>query len=300
MSPEASFAISRAILGMANRSVRVAASAFEGVGYVVIGAEPGTLRGQAVPDSAELVNGLRRYTGHGWPLWDGRTVDVDGTGVLVVTVEPPRDGDRIALLQRSYQPPKKPMVPEGTVFVRQPGATERASKAELEMLQDRLVAGLTGQEAALKADRNEKIRRLVTAAVGASHRWADTWQTIVISTMKGRWEQRDWIEWFNTDSGKQMVHDAQTVKDSSRELRLLVTDLDFQGVLARALDEFTTPEGFDGFHLDPSDDNGRVAAYAHINAVKHAWTAVETAAARVVADSPASGEAHGNAARQNG
>ncbi|MGI5516114.1 hypothetical protein [Streptomyces sp. CA-106131] len=48
---------------MANRPVSVAAAAFEGVGYVVIGAEPGALNGQLVPDSAELVNALRRYTG---------------------------------------------------------------------------------------------------------------------------------------------------------------------------------------------------------------------------------------------
>ncbi|MEV8213952.1 hypothetical protein [Leifsonia sp. NPDC077715] len=282
-SVEASFALSRAILGMANRSVPVAATAFEGAGYVVVGAEPGTLRGQTVPDSAELVNALRRFTGHGWPLWDGRTVDVDGTAVLVVTVEPPRDGDRIALLQKSYQPPKGPMVVEGTVFVRQPGSTERASKAELEMLQDRLVAGFSGREAELRADRNEKVRQLVAAAVGAAHRWADTWQIIVISTMKGRWEQRDWIEWFETDSGKQMVEDAQTIKHSARELRLLVTDRHFQNVLAIALDEFTSPEGFDGVHRDPSDDKSRVAAYAHIRAIKDAWTAVEEAAIEVLA-----------------
>jgi hypothetical protein len=96
-SSEASFAIARAVLGLANRPVAVAATLFEGVGYVVVGVEPGSLNGQQVPDSAELLNAVHRYTGHGWPYWDGRTLALDGVNVLVVTVEPPHEGDRIAL-----------------------------------------------------------------------------------------------------------------------------------------------------------------------------------------------------------
>jgi hypothetical protein len=124
-APEAAFAIARAIIGLANRPVDVSASAFEGVGYVIIGAEPGSLAGQSVPDSAELLNALRRYTGHTLPLWDHRAVQLGDVSVLVITVEPPRPGDRIAVLQKSFQPLKGALVPEGTIFVRQPGATER-------------------------------------------------------------------------------------------------------------------------------------------------------------------------------
>ncbi|MFK3672331.1 hypothetical protein ACI2IX_19365 [Leifsonia aquatica] len=90
-APDALFAIARAILGMANRPVTVAAAAFEGVGHVVVGAEPGRLVNQVAPDSAELLNALRRYTGHGAPLWDARSVLVNEVSVVVVTVEPPRD-----------------------------------------------------------------------------------------------------------------------------------------------------------------------------------------------------------------
>ena len=270
---------------MANRPVTVAAAAFEGVGYVIVGAEPGALKGQKVPDSAELVNALRRYTGHGFPLWDPRTVSVDGVDVLVITVEPPRDGDRIAILQKDYQAPqpKERQVPEGTVFVRRPGATERASRVELEMLQDRLISGLNGQEAALEAGRNEQVRRLVASAVSAAHRWADAWEVIVMSMTGGRWEQRDWIEWTTTDSGKQMVIDSQTIKDASRELRLLVNDPHSLEPLSVALDEFTSPEGFDGIHKDAKAAESRVAAYRHIRDVKRAWTAVETAAVEMLA-----------------
>jgi hypothetical protein len=219
---EASFAISRAILGMANRPVSVAAAAFEGVGYVVVGAEPGMLRGQAVPDSAELVNALRRYTGHSFPLWDPRTVTVDAVDVLVITVEPPRDGDRIALLQKEYQlhGPKARLVPEGTIFVRRPGSSERASRIELEMLQDRLIAGLAGHEATVKAGRNDQIRRLVNAAVSAAHRWANTMEVITMATAGGQGRKFDWVEWMNLDAGKQMASASfATLSGSGRSYR---------------------------------------------------------------------------------
>lgn len=108
-SHEASFAISRAILGFANRMPSVAAAQFEGAAYIVVGAEPGSLLGQDVPDSAEVANAIGRYTGQGFPFWDGRTISVDGANVYVVTVEPPRDGDRIALLQKDHQAPNKPL-----------------------------------------------------------------------------------------------------------------------------------------------------------------------------------------------
>lgn len=103
-SQEASFAISRAILGLANRPVAVAAASLEGVGYVLVGVEPGAMNGQPVPDSAELLNAVHRYTGHRWPHWDARTLVLNDVSVLVVVVEPPRKGDRIASLQKAYQP----------------------------------------------------------------------------------------------------------------------------------------------------------------------------------------------------
>lgn len=280
----ASFAISRAILGLANRPVSVAATAFEGVGYIVVGAEPGTLHGQSVPDSAELVNALRRYTGHSFPIWDPRTVAVDDVDVLVITVEPPHDGDRIVLLQNDYQPPKDRLIPEGTIFIRRPGASERASRLELEMLQDRLIAGLAGPDAALRAGRNDRIRALVSAAVSAAQRWADTMEVITIATASGQGQKFDWIEWMNIDSGKQMVADAQTVKDSTRELRLLVKDAALLEPLAVAFKAFTSPEAFDGVHRSPSTEEARTTAYRQINLIKRAWATVETAAVELLAE----------------
>ncbi|WP_434317420.1 AlbA family DNA-binding domain-containing protein [Leifsonia sp. P73] len=283
-SSEASFALARAILGMANRSVSVSAATFEGVGYVVVGAEPGGIEGQAIPDSAELLHAIRRYTGHGWPLWDPRSVDVEGVSVLVITVEPPRDGDRIALLQKGYQPSRGPLVPEGAIFVRQPGSTERASRADLELLQDRLLAAVSSQEAAVRADRIERARQLVGGAVSAAHRWADSIQILTIMSAGDRWKSGDWMEYVNTDSGRQMAEDMQTMKDSARQLRLLVSDPELLAPLAVAMQEQSNGEAFSGLHKSPVTGEARSVAYAHINRVKRAWDSVEEAAVRALAE----------------
>lgn len=279
-SSEASFAIARAILGLSNRSVRVASTAFEGVGYVVIGAEPGRLAGQAIPDSAEILNAVRRYTGHGAPLWDPRPVSVDGSNVLVITVEPPRDGDRIALLHKSYQGSGK-LVPEGTIFVRQSGATERASRAELEYLQDRLVAGQSGSDALVKAGRHDRIRELVATAADAAQRWTDTMQILTIASASA--EKMNWIDWANSESGKQMAQDVRAMKNSARQLRLLVDAPALLPPLAEAVNLIEHPEPFDAIHNQPSTPESRTTAYRHINAIKQAWASVETAAIELFA-----------------
>lgn len=225
-SSEASFAIARAILGMANRPVSVAQTAFEGVGYLLVGVEPTALVGQVVPDSAELLNAVRRYTGHGWPLWDPRSVTVDGKNVLIITIDPPRAGDRFALLQKSYQPRRGQLVPEGTVFVRQPGATERASRADLEMLQDRLLDGVAAEaKVSRAAERDREARTLVAELVHAGSQWADCMRTLIVMTTNRHWYQSDWIEWVNTDSGRKLAENAQTVQQNARKLYLLTHDV---------------------------------------------------------------------------
>ncbi|MFF1876601.1 hypothetical protein [Leifsonia sp. NPDC058230] len=285
VSPEASFALARAILGLANRPVSVSAATFEGVGYVVVGAEPSSLNGQAVPDSAELLNAIRRFTGHGWPLWDARTVSVNSTTVLVVTVEPPRDGDRIATLHRHHQPAKAAMVPEGTIFVRQPGATERASRADIDMLQDRLLAGANDGEAARLAERNYQFRALVADAVAAANRWSQGMQVLTIMSANTRWKQSDWMEYVNTDSGRQMATDMETIKDNSRRLRLLTAEPALLVPLQAANEELENVGAFDGIHRDgPTNDDARAAAYRHINSVARTWAAVERAAIELLAE----------------
>lgn len=236
-SPEASFAIGRAILGFANRMPGVAATQFEGAAYVVVGAEPGVLLGQRVPDSANVVNAIGRYCGQGFPLWDGREVLVEGKTVFVVTVEPPRAGDRIALLQKDFQPAKGPLVRAGTVFVRQPGATERATKEELESLQDRLLDG------SRRDAHHSDLRATIDSIIGSSRRWADTMlgMLVVTSSRGSAWNERDLIEWVNTDSGVEQRASLQLFNASIRQVRLLTTE---SGILAAVghLEKFVSHE----------------------------------------------------------
>src|SRR5438270_353217 len=48
------FHVARAILGLANREPERAQATCEGLGYVVVGAEPGTVHGVSTVDSANL------------------------------------------------------------------------------------------------------------------------------------------------------------------------------------------------------------------------------------------------------
>jgi hypothetical protein len=56
--------------------------------------------------------------------------------VLIVSVDPPRWGDQIFVLEREF--PEKNL--QGTVFVHRKGSTAQANAAEMKYLQERLVA----------------------------------------------------------------------------------------------------------------------------------------------------------------
>lgn len=276
-SAEVSFSIGRAILGLANRPVTVAAASFEGMGYVLVGVEPGSLNGQPVPDSAELLNAVHRYTGHGWPYLDARTLALDGVSVLVVTVEPPHEGDRVALLQKPYQAMKGSMVPKGTIFVRQPGATERASRTELEMLQDRLLSGSEAEGAASReAIRKSEFRVIVADLVQAGNLWADTMQVLVISSAGDKWKPSDWVEWVNTDSGRGMTESAQLVDRNIRKLRLSTNEESLVLPALEVQQRMRNGEAFDVLHSAArKDGDDQVPAYREINAIKSALTMLE-------------------------
>jgi hypothetical protein len=274
----ASFAIARAVLGLANRPVSVAQSIFEGVGYVVVGAEPGRIVGQAMPDNADILAAISRYAGRSFPLWDPRSVEVDGRQVLVVTVEPPRAGDRIALLQKSYQPPEKALVAEGTIFVRHPGATERASRLDIEQLQDRLLDGTEAATAAARAeDQRRELRDLLADTVEAGNAWFSAMQVLVIMSASD-WKEKDWIEWVSTDSGKKAAADAQLIHRNTRKMRLLGAPEAVLTALDEAEAEMSRANDFDGIHSKhPSTPEARATAYQHLKAVKARFTALEAA-----------------------
>ncbi|CAN5749114.1 hypothetical protein BH23CHL7_BH23CHL7_17150 [soil metagenome] len=130
-------AIARQILAFANREVSRALRTVEGCGYLLVGAAPGgNLVGVTPVDSADLSNWLDPFVGGAdGPQWDPDYVDVNGTHVLLITVAPPRDGDRPWPLRREWNPGQRGTVlQEGTIFTRRTGQTVQANAAEQDML----------------------------------------------------------------------------------------------------------------------------------------------------------------------
>jgi hypothetical protein len=289
--PEASFALARAVLGLANRPVLEARTQFRGLGYVVVGAEPGKIYGQKVPDSAVLLNAIRRYTGPSRPAWDPRTVSVDGTQVLVIIVEAPSPGDRIALLRKSYQPLKGALVPEGTIFVRHPGATERATREDIEILEERLLDGIsTATESAQKEEQRQRQRALIADMVHAANNWADALQTLTIASAGKRWQMSDIADWVNTDSGRSMATNMQIIRANARKLRLETTNPDVITALEATQAAIGIPEILDPiWNGTASTLDARTVIYQHLNRVKRVFLDLEEIGIRVLADQPSNG-----------
>jgi len=100
----------------------------------VVGCEPGDLKGVIPVDPAQLDDGLSSYLGGArGPVWSATFVDVDDRLVLIVVVEPPKDGDPIFTLRKTYQ-----KYSAGTVFVRSHGKTAPADDHDMDRLQARL------------------------------------------------------------------------------------------------------------------------------------------------------------------
>lgn len=125
--------IAKAVLGMANRDPGAAARRAGGHGYLLVGVEPGAVNGVRPVDHQVLVSKMRAYVGD-VVRWHPEYVTVGGVEVLVVIVDPPRPGDPIHPLRKQIG-----RYEAGAVFVRRPGLTDRASVADLEMLQNRLL-----------------------------------------------------------------------------------------------------------------------------------------------------------------
>lgn len=127
--------IARHILGFANRDPATARPFAEGYGYLVVGLTPGQAVGITPRDPAQLVPQITKYVGQRIK-WNSDYVTVDGVDVLVIAVDPPRPGDPIYALEQDFDE-----YPGGTVFIRRPGSTNRATADELRMLERRLMAG---------------------------------------------------------------------------------------------------------------------------------------------------------------
>ncbi len=131
------FHIAKAILGMANRPVEVAARHCGGHGYIVVGVEPDNLSGVDMPDPAEWIDSAEIYLkGEIGPSWECMIVPMDGKDILVVTVDPPLHGDPPWPLRKEFDTYRS-----GLIFVRKQGKTEPALAEDVDALGRRAASG---------------------------------------------------------------------------------------------------------------------------------------------------------------
>lgn len=129
------FHVAKAVLGMANRPVEIAARTCGGFGYVAVGVEPENLVGVEIPDPSQWIERVEVYLKGTGPSWEWMIVPVDGKDVLVVTVDPPEDGDPPWPLRKELDTSRS-----GTLFVRKPGRTEPALAEDVDALVRRVLA----------------------------------------------------------------------------------------------------------------------------------------------------------------
>ena len=132
--------IAKFIAGFANRDPAIARRNAGGCGYLVIGAEPGTISGVSPIDNANLDAGISRFVR---ARWSPQYVGHEGKQILVITVEPPERGNRIVAMLTTYTPPERGASPfrKGDVFLRRHGRTELAEQDDYDMLVQRFAAG---------------------------------------------------------------------------------------------------------------------------------------------------------------
>lgn len=168
-SREGRWHVARAVIGFANRLPDQARLHCEGVGYLVVGAQPGSCGGVDGIDPADLTQGVGEYLGRQGPAWTPTLLRVGEATVLVVTVEPPLSGDRIHCLRKEID-----KHPNGAIYIRRPGKTDRANAADLDALQDRLLAALPAPDLAVGLVGSSPIPWLDEAAfAGDVDRWVE-------------------------------------------------------------------------------------------------------------------------------
>ncbi len=126
--------LARHIIGMANRRTGEAARFVEGIGFILVGIEPGGRRGVTPVDFADLERGIYSYLGPHGPRWTASYDTDGGAPVLIIAVDPPQDGDVIHTLHREYEKYRP-----GDIFVRKLASTEKADAGDLDYLAQRRV-----------------------------------------------------------------------------------------------------------------------------------------------------------------
>jgi hypothetical protein len=170
--------IARHVVGLANRDPTKASRAAEGFGYLLIGVEPGNIWGVEPIDNAQLESGITSYLGLDGPQASPEYIDVDGKAVLVVTVQPPRTGDRIYHFEKEYSHEDDDGLrihyKNGEVFVRRDGRTERARSGDLKMLERRVLSGQS-QAAYLDVDLESWEKETALTPIQLDESEVDRW-----------------------------------------------------------------------------------------------------------------------------
>lgn len=147
-----------------------------------------------------------------------------------------------------------------------------------------------GQAEAVRRDeRRRDARALIAQLVNAGTQWARSQEVLVPAYFKAGNDQKFWIEWPDTDSGKALRENAQAVERAAGELRLIVSDPALLEAIARAL-ELQADSAAMGELLDESKRTNGTSwkegtmgkAFAHYRAVALAFAAVETRAAELL------------------
>ncbi|MEV5126917.1 ATP-binding protein [Streptomyces decoyicus] len=121
--------LSRHIIAMANRMPAKSASTAGGCGYIIVGVEPGNVTGVTTIDLADLESGMRPYLGHQGPEWIPTYATFEGRDVLVISVEPPHEGDPIHTLHKDFN-----KYTAGMIFTRRAAQTVQAGPGEVAQL----------------------------------------------------------------------------------------------------------------------------------------------------------------------
>jgi len=136
----------RQVLGMANRDAETAGTVLGGCGYILLGVSPSQLPGTLVYDTDKIESWISAYVGQppNAPEWMPTYVHVHDKDVLVLTVEPPRNGHpawpcrkEYLVDPRSAGADPKPATREGALYVRHKASTREATAADIEMLSRR-------------------------------------------------------------------------------------------------------------------------------------------------------------------
>ena len=99
---------------------------------MLVGVEPGSMPGTDQFDPAKLHDWIDPYIGATGPAWRPRYIQVDDTTILAIEVDPPRDGDSIHTLRKTFE-----KIRAGTVFVRKNGKTHPAEPEDIKNLEQR-------------------------------------------------------------------------------------------------------------------------------------------------------------------